>query len=113
MRGLAAAVTLALCLWIFGQPMPAMAMGAGMPMTAAAAHAAGGHGHAPHADGRCDLCFGCCPGGAATPPSPAALRFDAPAAPVAAAPIASVLPRRSFAFHWQPLPIGPPAPPVS
>lgn len=113
MRGLSAAVTLALGLWIFGQPMPGMTMGGGMPMTAAAAHVAGGHGHAPHADGRCGLCFGCCPGSAAAPPNPAALRFDAPAAPDAPAPSIPVLPRRPFAFHWQPLPIGPPAPPVS
>lgn len=106
-------MTLALGLWIFGQPMPGMTLGAGMRMAATTAHAAGGHGHAPRADGRCGLCIGCCPGSAATPPSPAALRFDAPAAPVAAAATVSALPRRSLAFHWQPLPIGPPAPPVS
>lgn len=127
MRGLAAAVTMALGLWIFRGPMPGMATsgtamaemamaGGATPMALLAAVHAGGAGRspAPGAGGGCALCIGCCPGSATPPPNPLGLRFDqAPAAVPAGAAPAPALPPRSVVLHWQPQPIGPPAPHVS
>jgi len=122
-RGLSAALTIALGLWIFGGAMPgmagqstvAMAMPAAGAAAVAAPHAQGGTpSRAPHSQGTCGLCIGCCPGSTTPPPNPLGLRFDAAPAPLES-PVAAVpaLPRRAVAHHWQPQPLGPPAPLVS
>jgi hypothetical protein len=118
-RGLAAAVMVALGLWIFRGPMPGMVMGGALSMArggdAAALHAGGAMpGHGAHGDPACGVCIGCCPGSSTPPPNPLGLRFDAtPVVLDLAPPLAPALPRRAIAHHWQPQPIGPPAPHVS
>jgi hypothetical protein len=117
-RGLAAVVMVALGLWIFRGPMPGMVMGGMLTMamgSGGAAVQAGGaaHGSAGCAD-RTAICIGCCPGSATPPPNPLGLRFDA--APLVLefpTPLAPSLPHRAVEHHWQPQPIGPPAPSVS
>ncbi len=106
----------ALGLWIFGGPMPAMATDGMLAMAASgSAVRAGGTmpGRTPRRDARCAICVGCCPGSSTPPPNSLGLRFDA--APVvleSAAPLAPS-PHRAAEHHWQPQPIGPPAPFVS
>ncbi len=118
MRGLSAVLAIALGLWIFGRPMPGMAGQTSVAMAMPATAAGHAHGpapaHEPQQGGSCGLCIGCCPGSATPPPNPLGLRFDqAPAAVPAGAAPAPALPPRSVVLHWQPQPIGPPAPPVS
>jgi hypothetical protein len=115
MRGLSAVVTIALGLWIFGRPMPDMAGQASVAMAMpATAHAHGpAPAHAPRSDGGCGLCIGCCPGSATPPPNPLGLRFDAaPLVNEVSLLLAPSLPRQAVEHHWQPQPIGPPAPQV-
>lgn len=119
MRGLSAVVTIALGLWIFGRSMPGMAGQGSVAMAMPAGAASHAHSpapaprHAPRQSGG-GPCIGCCPGSATPPPTPVAVRFDA--APVfrdASLPLAPSLSHRPVEHHWQPQPIGPPAPPVS
>jgi len=109
----------ALGLWIFRGPMPGMVMGGMHTMAAegggAAVHAGGAvPGSDRCGDGHAAICIGCCPGSSTPPPNPLGLRFDA--APVVLefpTPLAPSLPHRAVEHHWQPQPIGPPAPFVS
>jgi len=118
-RGIALAVMATLGLWIVRGPMPGMVMGGMLTMAAphgaATVQASGAMpAHGAHADGPCGVCPGCCPGSSTPPPNPLGLRFDAaPAVIETPAPLAPSLPRLAVEHHWQPQPIGPPAPAVS
>jgi hypothetical protein len=117
-RGLAAVVMVALGLWVFRGPMPDMVMHGMLTMgahgAAATVHAAGMPQAGCCADGRLAVCIGCCPGSSTPPPNPLGLRFDAaPVSLASAILLPPSLPSRAVEHHWQPQPIGPPAPPLS
>jgi hypothetical protein len=115
-RGLLSAATMvALGLWVFRGPMPDMVMHGALTMTTpsgvAMAHAAGPMpGHCAGTRSRCAITVGCCPGSSTPPPNPLLLRFDVVPAAVVPVPVAPPQPHLAAEHHWQPQPIGPPAP---
>jgi hypothetical protein len=70
--------------------------------------------HTAHGDAQCPICPGCCPGSSTPPPNRVGTWLDAaPTVIEKPGPRAPTLPRLAIEHHWQPQPIGPPAPAVS